>query len=260
MQKQIQVFSNENFGSVRVVGDSQNPLFCARDVCKALGYKNGRENLSKWFPDGLVKNYIIDSLGRKQLASFLNEMQLYKFVMRSNAKNTEQFQDWVCGEVLPSIRKNGGYIIGQEQMSESELLAQALMVANNVIERKSKELEKARMQIEIDKPKIFIYENLMDSKSNRTIQEFARDTKHIHNLLQRDIFKILNEKNFIFKNPKGVWTPYAHTIERGLMEIRYSTYEIGGVTYSKGVAMITPKGVAHFIKVIQKVIEKGGEQ
>lgn len=257
MQNQLQVFSNENFGSVRVIGDSQNPLFCASDVCKALGYKNGRDTIERLFGEGVAKYYTPTKGGNQEL-TYLNEPQVYKLIMRSNAKNAEQFQDWVCGEVLPSIRQSGGYIKGQEQMSESELLAQALMVANNVIERKSKELEKARMQIEIDKPKIFIYENLMDSKSNRTIQEFARDTKHIHNLLQRDIFSILNEKNFIFKNPKGVWTPYAHTIERGLMEIRYSTYEIGGVTYSKGVAMITPKGVAHFLKVIQRVIEKRG--
>lgn len=259
MQNQIQVFSNENFGSVRVLGDSQNPLFCASDVCKALGYSSGRQTIQNLFGDDVYKLDTIDSLGRKQTSTFLNEPQVYRLIMRSNAKNAEKFQDWVCGEVLPSIRKNGGYIMGQEQMSESELLAQALMVANNVIERKSKELERARMQIEIDKPKVFIYESLMDSKSNRTIQEFARDTKHIHNLLQRDIFSILNEKNFIFKN-KGVWTPYASTIERGLMEIRYSTYEIGGVTYSKGVAMITPKGVSHFVKVIQKFIEKGAEQ
>lgn len=263
MQNQIQVFSNELFKNVRVAMDSQNPLFCLSDVCRALEIQNTSD----------IKNSILREfeLPRLNLCSFdsgfgvkdysmITEPQLYFVLMRSDKRNAKPFRQWVVNEVLPSIRQSGGYIKGQEQMSESELLAQALMVANNVIDRKSKELERARMQIEIDKPKVFIYESLMDSKSNRTIQEFARDTKHIHNLLQRDIFSILNEKNFIFKNPKGVWTPYAHTIERGLMEIRYSTYEIGGVTHSKGVAMITPKGVAHFIKVIQKVIKKGGEQ
>lgn len=181
--KKIQVFQNNEFGDIRVIVDeSGNPLFCASDVCKALGYKNGRENLNRWFSKGLMKFYTPTKGGNQEL-TYLTEPQLYKFIMRSNAKNAEQFQDWVCGEVLPSIRQNGGYIMGQEQMSESELLAQALMVANNVIERKSKELERARMQIEIDKPKVFIYESLMDSKSNRTIQEFARDTKHIHNFL-----------------------------------------------------------------------------
>lgn len=263
MQNQIQVFSNENFGSVRVLGDSQNPLFCLADVCKVLEIQNTsdvKNSILKEFELPRLNLYSFDSgFGIKEF-SMITEPQLYFVLMRSDKPKAKPFRQWLVNIVIPSLRQNGGYIMGQEQMSESELLAQALMVANNVIERKSKELERARMQIEIDKPKIFIYENLMDSKSNRTIQEFARDTKHIHNLLQRDIFKILNEKNFIFKNPKGVWTPYAHTIERGLMEIRYSTYEIGGVTYSKGVAMITPKGVAHFIKVIQKVIEKGSEQ
>lgn len=253
MQNQLQVFSNENFGSVRVLGDSNNPLFCASDVCKVLGYQNGKDTILRVFGDGVVKCYpIIDSLGRSQEAKFFTETQLYKFIMRSNAKNAEAFQDWVCGEVLPSIRKNGGYLMGQEQMSEAELLAQALMVANNVIERKSRELEKARIQIEINKPKVFIYENLMDSKSNRTIQDFARDTKHIHKLLQKDVFRILNEKNFIFKNRDGSWTPYGTTIERGLMEIKYSTYEANGKTFSKTTAMITPRGIEHFVKILTK--------
>ena len=252
MQNQLQVFSNENFGSVRVLGDSQSPLFCASDVCKALGYKNGRDTIERLFGDGVAKYYTTDSIGRKQISTFLSEAQVYKLIMRSNAKNAEQFQDWVCGEVLPSIRQSGGYIKGQEQMSESEILAQALMVANNVIERKSKELERARMQIEIDKPKVFIYENLMDSKTNRTIQDFARDTKHIHGLLQKDVFRILNEKNFVFRNRDGSWTPYGTTIERGLMEIKYSTYEANGKTFSKTTAMVTPKGIERFLKILTK--------
>lgn len=256
MQNQIQVFSNENFGSVRVLGDSQNPLFCLADVCKSLDIstpKRVKDAIEQEFGDGVTQTHpILDSMGREQQAIFITEPQLYFVLMRSDKPKAKPFRQWLVNIVIPSLRQNGGYIMGQEQMSESELLAQALMVANNVIERKSKELEKARMQIEIDKPKIFIYENLMDSKSNRTIQEFARDTKHIHNLLQRDIFSILNEKNFIFKN-KGVWTPYASTIERGLMEIKYSTYEAKGKTFSNTTAMITPKGIAYFTELLSKI-------
>lgn len=256
MKNQIQLFSNENFGDVRViVDDNGNPLFCLVDVCKSLDLSNSsivKKAIESEFGDDLSLTYpILDSLNREQQAVFITEPQLYFVLMRSDKPKAKPFRQWLVNIVIPSIRQNGGYLMGQEQMSESELLAQALMVANNVLERRTKELERARMQIEIDKPKVYLYDNLMDSKSNRTIQDFARDTKHIHGLLQRDIFKILNEKHFIFKN-KGVWTPYATTIEKGLMEIKYSTYEAKGKTFSNTTAMITPKGISYFVELLSK--------
>lgn len=102
----------------------------AYDLCQVLEYKNGKDTINRLFGDGVVKCYpITDRLGREQNAKFLTESQMYKLIMRSNAKNAEAFQDWICGEVLPSIRKNGGYIAGQESMSEMEIIANALVVA-----------------------------------------------------------------------------------------------------------------------------------
>lgn len=149
MQNQIQVFSNENFGQVRVLGDSQNPLFCASDVCRVLGYQNGKDTILRVFGDGVVKCYpIIDSLGRSQEAKFFTETQLYKFIMRSNAKNAEPFQDWVCGEVLPSIRKNKMYIEGdmlQTMLSNPDTMIQIL---TNYKEEKQRREEAERLAIE----------------------------------------------------------------------------------------------------------------
>lgn len=114
MQNQIQVFSNENFGSVRVLGDSNNPLFCASDVCKALGHSNGAVIVGRLFGKGVTKCYTPTNGGIQEL-TYLTEPQLYKLIMRSDAKNAEQFQDWVCGEVLPSIRQTY-YIKNQKKL------------------------------------------------------------------------------------------------------------------------------------------------
>lgn len=148
MQNQIQVFSNENFGSVRVLGNVENPLFCASDVCKALGYKNGRDTIERLFGDDVAKCYITDSIGREQLFSFITEPQLYKLIMRSNAKNAERFQDWVCGEVLPSIRKNKMYIEGdmlQTMLSNPDTM---IKVLTNYKEEKQKREEAERLVVE----------------------------------------------------------------------------------------------------------------
>lgn len=147
MQNQIQVFSNENFGSVRVIGDSQNPLFCASDVCKALGYKNGRDTIERLFGKGVAKCYTPTNGGNQEL-TYLTESQLYKLIMRSDAKNAEQFQDWVCGEVLPSIRKNKMYIEGdmlQTMLSNPDTM---IKVLTNYKEEKQKREEAERLVVE----------------------------------------------------------------------------------------------------------------
>lgn len=147
--KKLQVFQNNEFGDIRViVDDSGNPLFCASDVCKALGYSSGRQTIQNLFGDGVYKLDTIDSLGRKQTSTFLNEPQVYRLIMRSNAKNAEKFQDWVCGEVLPSIRKNKMYIEGdmlQAMLSNPDTMIQIL---TNYKEEKQKRMEAERLAIE----------------------------------------------------------------------------------------------------------------
>lgn len=137
IRQDIQVFNCE-LGSVRVIVDNGEPFFMASDLCQALEYKNGRDTINRLFEHSVAKYYAGVETGKKadgtpaiqnKLCTFLTESQMYKLIMRSNAKNAEAFQDWVCNEVLPSIRKNGGYIAGQESMSEMEIIANALVVA-----------------------------------------------------------------------------------------------------------------------------------
>ena len=103
----LQVFNCE-LGQVRVIVENGEPYFMASDLCQALEYKNGRDTINRLFPKGVAKYYTLTN-GGNQLLSYLTEAQMYKLIMRSNAKNAEAFQDWICGEVLPSIRKTGSY-------------------------------------------------------------------------------------------------------------------------------------------------------
>lgn len=148
MQNQIQVFQNNEFGDIGViVDDSGNPLFCASDVCKALGYINGRVTIERLFGKGVTKCYTPTSGGNQEL-TYLTESQLYKLIMRSDAKNAEQFQDWVCGEVLPSIRKNKMYIEGdmlQAMLSNPDTM---ITILTNYKEEKQKRAEAERLVIE----------------------------------------------------------------------------------------------------------------
>lgn len=101
----LKIFENDRFGEVRVAGTSENPLFCLADVCKILGLRV--DAVQSRLTDAPIRIGVTDSIGREQQMNFVNEKNLYKVIMRSDKPQAEPFQDWVCGEVLPSIRKHG---------------------------------------------------------------------------------------------------------------------------------------------------------
>ena len=111
---QLTVFNNPEFGNVRVV-EKECVWFVGKDVATALGYANPRDALAKRVPDKFKKDGVAirDAIGREQFPILINEAGLYKLVLRSKLPNAEKFSDWVCEEVIPSIRKNGVYMTAQ---------------------------------------------------------------------------------------------------------------------------------------------------
>jgi prophage antirepressor-like protein len=105
----IQIFNSQEFGQIRISGTSDNPLFCLTDICRVLEIQPSvtKKRLKQ---DGVNLIKVIDAYGREQLATFVTEQNLYKVIMRSDKPQAEQFQDWICGEILPSIRKHGAYM------------------------------------------------------------------------------------------------------------------------------------------------------
>ena len=108
MESNIEIFKNEHFGEIRVAGTSDEPLFCLADICRILDIKNVSDCKSRLDQRGIVLSDTPTNGGIQQLV-YVNEKNLYKVIMRSDKPQAEPFQDWVCGEVLPSIRKHGAY-------------------------------------------------------------------------------------------------------------------------------------------------------
>ena len=131
---ETKIFESPQFGQIRTSGTSENPLFCLADVCKVLELqRNNTKNRLK--DDGVYSITLTDNIGRKQQALFINEQNLYKVIMRSDKPQAEAFQDWVCGEVLPAIRKSGGYMNAQAGETPEQLMARALKVADEALKR-----------------------------------------------------------------------------------------------------------------------------
>ncbi len=105
----LTIFKNEDFGDIRTTLVDSQTYFCLADVCRILDIKNVSDCKDRLKKDGVVNNDVIDSLGRRQVANFINESNLYKCIFQSRQPYAEKFQDWVTEEVLPQIRKTGGY-------------------------------------------------------------------------------------------------------------------------------------------------------
>lgn len=163
MANEIKIFDNPQFGEIRTAGTSEKPLFCLADVCRVLDLQvTPTKNRLK--PDGVSLIKVIDSLGREQEATFITEQNLYKVIMRSDKPQAEPFQDWVCEEVLPSIRKTGSYSAGQ-QLSPSELILKLAQI-NVENERKMKAIEEKQATIERE----------IEEIKQRTVTDLHRST------------------------------------------------------------------------------------
>ena len=141
---EITIFKNEQFGEIRTAGTAESPMFCLSDVCKVLELDQVSRVKSRLNEAGVTSIKVGVQTGTKKDGTpsiqnidmtFINETNLYKVIMRSDKPQAEPFQDWVCGEVLPSIRKNGGYIAANG-LSDEEIMARALDIAHKTIERK----------------------------------------------------------------------------------------------------------------------------
>ena len=143
---EIQIFNSPMFGDIRTAGTAENPLFCLADVCKAVGLS--AKGVNQRLCDEVISNYpITDSLGRTQQALFVNEDGLYDVILDSRKPEARQFRKWVTSDVLPSIRKTGGYIAASQEDTPELIMARALQVAQATINKHQQMLEQANERI-----------------------------------------------------------------------------------------------------------------
>ena len=166
----IQIFQNVEFGAIRTMSNEQGDvLFCAKDVCNALGYKKPLLAIAQHVEkDEAAKHSLTDSLGRKQQAIFINESGLYSLILCSKLESAKRFKRWVTGEVLPAIRKQGGYMVAKQGESEKEIMARALEIVRSTIQRRDEEI--ARLQ-----PKALYTDQVLDSITCITTTQLAKE-------------------------------------------------------------------------------------
>lgn len=246
---ELQIFNSSEFGQIRTVTINDEPMFCLADVCKALEISHVTDVKNRLKQDGVGTAEVIDSLGRKQNATFINESNLYKTIFQSRKESAERFTDWVTSEVLPSIRKSGGYIAGQEQMSDTELMAKALLVAQKQIEQRNAIIEQQKAKIEADKPKTIFADAVATSKTSILVGDLAKlICQNGYQIGQKRLFGWMRENGYLIKTGSSKNMPTQRYVEQGLFEIKESNVQNpdGSVRITK-TTKVTGKGQIYFV-------------
>lgn len=254
---ELQIFNNEEFGEIRTITKDDEPMFCLGDLCKALDLtaKGVKQRLS----DEVISNYPIeDSLGRMQNTLFVNEDGLYDVILESRKECARKFRKWVTSEVLPSIRKNGGYIAGQETLSDEELMAKALLVANNKIAERDKIIEQKQARIEQMKPKEIFADAVATSHTSILVGDLAKlICQNGYQIGQKRLFDWLRANGYLIKRKGAEWNmPTQKSIEMGLFEIKESTHINGsGCNVTTRTPKVTGKAQVYFVNKFLKGVK-----
>lgn len=269
--KAIKIFENAQFGQIRTsVAESGEPLFCLADVCKALGLEQSHRVKPRLQQNGVTTITVIDSMNREQKANFITEPNLYKCIFQSRKKEAEQFQDWVCGEVLPSIRKSGGYMVARVDETPEQIMARALIVAQETISRQKAAVaaaEKRATLLEATTKQMTVQINGLETKNKELLPgaTFAKAVETSeHSILigelariikqngveigQNRLFQWLRENGFLCK--KGEWynQPTQRAMEMGLFEIKKTVItKPSGDSLVTTTTKVTGKGQIYFV-------------
>lgn len=240
----IQIFKNPEFGEIRTIEQDGEPWLVGKDVAQALGYQNGSRDINRHVDeDDRSVIEIMTVLGKRNFV-IINESGLYSLVLGSKLPTAKKFKRWVTSEVLPSIRKTGGYIAGQESMSDSELMAKALLVAKRQIDAKTAQIEEMT-------PKAVFADAVAASKTSILIGELAKILRQngVEDMGQQRLFEWMRNNGFLIRRKATDRNmPTQRAIEQGLMEVKETTicHSDGHTSISK-TPKVTGKGQVYFV-------------
>lgn len=237
METSIKIFNSPEFGKIRTAGSADNPLFCLADVCRVLDLQVGatKNRLSQ---KGINLINTLTNGGHQEMI-YINEQNLYKVIMRCDKPQAEPFQDWVCGEVLPTIRKTGGYIAASTEMTDAEIMAKALLIGQETIKRKDERIRELQEQNEKQQQLIGGMKKdsdylklILQSPSTVTTTQIAQDYG-----MSAKAFNILLHQMKIQHKVNGQWILYAPHQAKGY--VHSFTFNITHADGSTSVKMQT---------------------
>jgi prophage antirepressor-like protein len=215
MKNEIQIFDNPQFGNIRTVANEQGePLFCLSDLCKVIDLTNPSSVKSR-LDNGdvqLVDLYALNCIevAGNSMANFVNESGFYDVLLQSSSPKVRPFRKWVTSEVLPAIRKSGGYMLARDDETPEELMARALVIAQETIDRQKQRVHALESEVKELVPKAEYTDKVLQSTSTLTMTDVAKELGMSCQTLEKKLLA----KKVIFKQ-SGNWFLTANYHDKG---------------------------------------------
>lgn len=259
---ELKLFENPEFGNVRTLEtDDGKVMFCGADIARALGYNNAPDAIQKHCrKDGIAKCDSVDSKGRKNTLTFINEGNVYRLITHSKLPDAERFEKWVFEEVLPSIRKHGAYMT-DDTLEKALLSPDFLIRIANELKNEKERNKQLEEKIERDKPKIVFADAVSVSKRSILIGELAKLLKQNGiEIGQQRLFAWMRDNGYLIKGGSSKNLPTQYSMERGWFEIKETpVIHNEGYTTVSFTPKVTGKGQQYFVNLFLSEKENGDD-
>lgn len=256
----LKTFSNEEFGNIRTIEENGKIYFCGKDIASALGYSNPRDALSRHCRgvvkrDGVSETTNQHGVSSEQInrMSFIPEGDVYRLITHSKLPTAEKFESWVFDEVLPTIRKTGGYV-NNEDLFLNTYLPNADEHTKQLFGATLKELRQLNAKIAADKPKVLFADAVETSKTSILVGDLAKIIKQNGvDIGQKRLFDWLRQNGYLIKGGSSKNMPTQTAMNKGLFEVKETTITNpdGSIRVTK-TTKVTGKGQQYFINKFLK--------
>lgn len=247
---ELKVFNSPEFGQVRTFDKDGEPWFVGKDVAIILGYERTADAIRAHVDEDDKGVGEIQTPGGKQKIVIINESGLYSLVLSSKLTTAKKFKHWITSEVLPAIRKTGGYIANAETMTDAEIMSKALLIAKQTIESREQRIHSLEAETERMKPKEIFADAVSASNSSILIGDLA---KILHGngikIGRGRLFAWMREHGFLIKQKGTSYNmPTQRAMELGLLRVKEGSYVDGkGNNIITKTTKVTGKGQQYFI-------------
>lgn len=258
---EVQIFNSEQFGSVRTIEDENKVLFCGSDVAKALRYTNPSKALNDHCRY-ITKRYIPHPQSEDKTIemTFIPESDIYRLITHSKLPTAEKFEQWIFDEVLPTIRKTGGYVANDSLFVETYLpfadenTKTLFRLTLDTVRQLNRIIEKQSKQIEEEKPLVEFAEHVTDSTNAIDVSELAKIANKEHiNIGRNRLMQWLRDNGYIMSNQGHKNQPYQQYINLGLFKVVEYTYKTPYGMQTGFKTLVTGKSQVYFIEKLRKL-------
>lgn len=235
-------FTNAKFGELRTMSIDGEPWFVASDVAKELGYRDA-EKMTRRLDDDEKGTRSVGTLGGDQIMTVINEAGLYSAILGSKLDSAKTFKRWVTHEVLPAIRRTGGYMTARRDETPMETVSRALLIAKEAIDRKDAKIASLSDEVRGILPKAAMAESFIECSGTYTVTEAARLLRQVDGTMsRRRLFALLRRDGMVEKRTNQAT---ARAVERGYLVNVCTSYTspTGERMVHQPYAVVTPKGL-----------------